>query len=214
MNLTGPRLPSSSGVMPGRAFFSIASACIGMSGRVVASGAGDRSSVLVSPVTLNTVMVRLSGTSGRLKPFGVGPALQHGARVGVALVGEFLHIVELIEHQQRLLQRFCGGSAHFGVSQQFDQRLDVVAAQHRAEQLGGVGTRNQRAGGLALGYGGQEAGLHPGGFVHACGHAMGDQVDQGLLFASGRIGQQFDQFGGLLSRQRQRGIPSAARAAT
>ena len=35
-----------------------------MSGRVVASGAGDRSSVLVSPGTLNTVMVRLCGTSG------------------------------------------------------------------------------------------------------------------------------------------------------
>ena len=66
MNLTGPRLPSSSGVMPARVFFSIASACSGMSGRVVASGAGDRSSVLVSPVTLKTVMVRLCGTSGRL----------------------------------------------------------------------------------------------------------------------------------------------------
>ncbi|MNV54362.1 hypothetical protein D3C71_1465520 [compost metagenome] len=66
MNLTGPRLPSSSGSMPSRLFFSIASACSGMSGRVVASGAGDRSSVLVSPVTLSTVMVRLSGTCGRL----------------------------------------------------------------------------------------------------------------------------------------------------
>ena len=38
---------------------------MGMSGRVVASGAGDRSSVLVSPGTLNTVMVIDSGTSGR-----------------------------------------------------------------------------------------------------------------------------------------------------
>src|SRR3546814_6921314 len=44
----------------------MARACSGMSGRVVASGAGDRSSVLVSPGTLNTVMVRLSGTSGWL----------------------------------------------------------------------------------------------------------------------------------------------------
>ena len=139
------------------------------------------------------------------EPLGISPALQHGARVRVALVGEFLYIVELVEHQQRLFQRFCGRRAHFGVRQQFDQRLDVVAAQHRAEQLRGVGTRNQRAAGLALGHGGQEAGLHPGGFVHACGHTMGDQVDQGLFFASGRIGQQFDQFGGLLSRQRQRG---------
>src|SRR3546814_7802783 len=37
-----------------------------MSGRLQASGAGDRSSVLVSPLTLKTVRVRLSGTSGRL----------------------------------------------------------------------------------------------------------------------------------------------------
>src|SRR5271157_6084349 len=36
-----------------------------MSGRVQASGAGDRSSVLVSPVTLKIVIVRLSGTPGR-----------------------------------------------------------------------------------------------------------------------------------------------------
>ena len=66
MNFTGPRLPSSSGVMPGRGFFSIARACSGMSGRLHASGAGDRSSVLVSPPTLKTVTVRLAGTSGRL----------------------------------------------------------------------------------------------------------------------------------------------------
>ncbi|MNN35650.1 hypothetical protein D3C81_1495050 [compost metagenome] len=67
MNFTGPRLPSSSGwnAVPSRLFFSMASACIGMSGRVVASGAGDRSSVLVSPGTLNTVMVIDAGTSGR-----------------------------------------------------------------------------------------------------------------------------------------------------
>ena len=66
MNFTGPRLPSSSGVMPSRLFFSMAKACKGMSGRLQASGAGDRSSVLVSPVTLNTVRVMLLGTSGRL----------------------------------------------------------------------------------------------------------------------------------------------------
>ncbi len=37
-----------------------------MSGRLQASGAGDRSSVLVSPVTLNTVTVIFFATSGRL----------------------------------------------------------------------------------------------------------------------------------------------------
>ena len=52
--------------MPGRGFLSMASACSGMSGRDQASGAGDRSSVLVSPVTLNTVSFCEAGTSGRL----------------------------------------------------------------------------------------------------------------------------------------------------
>ena len=66
MNFTGPRLPSSSGVMPGRAFLCIASACSGMSGRLQASGAGDRSSVLISPATLKMLTVMLCGTSGRL----------------------------------------------------------------------------------------------------------------------------------------------------
>ena len=37
-----------------------------MSGRLQASGAGDRSSVLVSPGTLKTVTVIFCGTSGRL----------------------------------------------------------------------------------------------------------------------------------------------------
>ncbi len=60
-------MPGSSGVMPGRAFFSMARAWSGISGRLQASGAGERSSVLVSPVTLNTVSVRLWGTSGRLE---------------------------------------------------------------------------------------------------------------------------------------------------
>ena len=37
-----------------------------MSGRDHASGAGERSSVFVSPVTLKTVAVYFSGTAGRL----------------------------------------------------------------------------------------------------------------------------------------------------
>jgi len=51
--------------MPGRGFLCIASACSGISGRLQASGAGDRSSVLISPATLKMLTVMLSGTSGR-----------------------------------------------------------------------------------------------------------------------------------------------------
>ena len=52
-------------VMPSRGILSMASACSGMSGRDHASGAGDKSSVFVSPVTLNTVTVIFSATLGR-----------------------------------------------------------------------------------------------------------------------------------------------------
>mmetsp|Transcript_588 Transcript_588/g.1405 ORF Transcript_588/g.1405 Transcript_588/m.1405 type:complete len:281 (+) Transcript_588:2113-2955(+) len=53
-------------VMPSRGNLSIASACSGMSGRDQASGAGERSSVFVSPETRNTVRVSTSGTFGLL----------------------------------------------------------------------------------------------------------------------------------------------------
>ncbi len=204
MNLIGPRLPSSSGVMPGRG--------------VLQHRQGVQRDVRAGPGVRRRRQVVGVGFAGHLEdgdgqafrhfrtagePFGVGPALQHGLCVGVALVGQFLDVVELIEHQQRFLQRVGGHGGHFGVGQQLDQRLDVVAAQHRAEQFGGAGARDQRAGGLALGHGGQEACLDVGRLVHAGRHAVGDQVEQDLLFASRRILQQLDQFGGLLSRQRQ-----------
>ena len=49
--LIGPTLPGSSGTIPSLAIFNIAKPCTGMSGRDHASGAGERSSVFVSPVT-------------------------------------------------------------------------------------------------------------------------------------------------------------------
>mmetsp|Transcript_5880 Transcript_5880/g.20511 ORF Transcript_5880/g.20511 Transcript_5880/m.20511 type:complete len:245 (+) Transcript_5880:1693-2427(+) len=52
--------------IPSLGFLSIARAWSGMSGRLQASCAGLKSSVLVSPVTLNTVTVILSGTGARL----------------------------------------------------------------------------------------------------------------------------------------------------
>ena len=89
------------GVMPGRAFFSIARACSGMSGRDQASGAGDRSSVLVSPVTLEHGDGDLLGQGRAVQePLGVGPGLQHLLGVGIARLGLLFHVVEGVEHQQ------------------------------------------------------------------------------------------------------------------
>ena len=58
----GPVTPGSLGSIPSRGILNIASACSGMSGRDQASGAGERSSVFVSPVTLNTTIFSDSGT--------------------------------------------------------------------------------------------------------------------------------------------------------
>jgi len=62
--LIGPTSPSTSGTMPSLASLSIASPWRGMSGRDQASTAGDKSSVLVSPLTKKTVVVIFLGTSG------------------------------------------------------------------------------------------------------------------------------------------------------
>src|SRR5690606_11545047 len=50
----GPVTPCSCGSRPSRVILYIGRACSGISGRDQASGAGERSSVLVSPVTLKT----------------------------------------------------------------------------------------------------------------------------------------------------------------
>ena len=60
---TGPFTPSTSAFKSSRLILYIASACKGISGRDQASGAGEKSSVLVSPATLNTVKVTVFGYS-------------------------------------------------------------------------------------------------------------------------------------------------------
>ena len=62
----GPTFPCSSGSSPSRVILYMARACKGISGRDQASGAGDRSSVLVSPVTLKTTIFKDLGSSSRL----------------------------------------------------------------------------------------------------------------------------------------------------
>ena len=112
--------------------------------------------------------------------------------------------MEVVEHQQGLLETLGSDGAHFGVAEQVDHRLDVEAAQHGTEQLGGLGARHQRTGFFALGDLGQELGLDLGGVVHAGGDAVGEQFDEEVFLAGGGILQQFDEFGGLLLGQRQR----------
>ena len=68
------------------------------------------------------------------KPFGISPALQHGAGVGVACFGFFAHVMKLVEHEQGFFQTFgsYGGQCAFGIVKQLNQGANVVAAQHGA----------------------------------------------------------------------------------
>jgi hypothetical protein len=141
------------------------------------------------------VRVRLSGTAG--------PGLQHRLGVGVALVGQFLDVVEIVEHQQGRLQALRGGGAALVAGQQIDQRLDVEAAEHGAQQFRRLDLGDQRAAFLALRDLGQERRLDLGGIVHARGNPVGDQVHQELLLARRRVLKQADQLFGLLGGKRQ-----------
>ena len=143
MNWIGPRLPSSSGVNAGRRACSSASpgsaaGCRGGSRRR-ARATGRR--CWSRRCTLNTVTVIFCGHFGaRREPLGVGPALHHllaRARCrpwpSRATSWKKSNISRVFFRPPRPRRR------DLGVVEQVDQRLDVVAADHRAEQLGGLG---------------------------------------------------------------------------
>src|SRR5690606_8601421 len=114
------------------------------------------------------------------------------------------HVVERIEYQQGVLQCFGGDVADLVIVEQVNQRRDVVAALHGAEQLGGVFTGNEGRGGFALGNGGEERSFDISGLVNARRNAVFQQIDQERFFTGRRVLQQFYQLGDLLFGQRLR----------
>ncbi len=98
--------------------------------------------------------------------------MHHGFGVGVAGFSLFGDIVEEVEHQQSLLQPLGGDGSDFGVVEQLDERMDVVAADHGAQQLGGFGLRDERGLDFAMRDSGEERGLDLGGVVDARWHAV------------------------------------------
>ena len=85
-------------------------------------GAGDRSSVLVSPGTLNTVTVIFFSTSGRLVNHSASAQLCiTSLALALPALAFFGDVVEVVEHQQGLLQRIGSHTGHFGVVEQVDQ---------------------------------------------------------------------------------------------
>ena len=120
------------------------------------------------------------------EPLGVGPGLDDAPRVGVAGVGQPLHVVEGVEHQKRVLQGVGGDSADLGVSQKIDERLDVEAAEHRAQEFRGAHARDQRDCLFALGDPGEELGLDLGRVVDAGRHAVDHEIEKELGLAGRR----------------------------
>ena len=109
----------------------------------------------------------------RSEPFRIRPRFQHGLSVYVAFFSFFLHVVEGIKHQKRVFQAVCRNRRQFFVVQKLNQRMDVVAAQHSAEQFHRFFGRHQRALHAAFGHGGQERGFHFCRIVHTRRHAVG-----------------------------------------
>ena len=139
------------------------------------------------------------------EPLGIGPGLHHFFGLGVAGLGLVGHVVEVVKHQQRLFQRFSRHDGHFGVVQQLDQGVYVVATDHGAQQLGGLGFGDQANLNVTMGHSGQEAGLDLGCIVHAGRHAVGEQVQQKGFFTGGRVLDQLDHIGHLFGIQGQGG---------
>ncbi len=139
------------------------------------------------------------------EPLGVGPRLHHGLGVGVARRGEFLDVMEIVEHQQGRLQTLGGHRTDLRIAQQVDHRFDVEATQHGAQQFGRLGARHQPTGEVTLGNPGQKIGLDLGRIIDACRYPVRQQFNQKCLLAGGRVLEQFDELSRLFLGQGQRG---------
>ncbi len=146
--------------------------------------------------------VFLGDGRARGEPLAGGPGFQHGLGMSIAGLGFFSHVMEGIEHQQGVLELFGRDGAQFGVIQQRDQRFDVVAALHGAQQFGGVLAIDQRRSGFALGESRKESSLDIGRLIDARRYAVGEQVYEEGFFAGRRVFQQLDQACSLFGVQR------------
>mmetsp|Transcript_24495 Transcript_24495/g.47393 ORF Transcript_24495/g.47393 Transcript_24495/m.47393 type:complete len:1032 (+) Transcript_24495:111-3206(+) len=144
------------------------------------------------------------------EPLGVGPRFQHGVGRGprfrrrLLVAVQFLHVVEGVEHQQRVLQLLRRARRQLAVlaAQQRDQGVDVVPPLHGPQQFHRAPPGDQRGGLLAQRHGREVRRLDVGGLVDAGGDAVAEQFDQAL--GRGGVGRAVargfdlvDQLGGL-----------------
>ena len=101
------------------------------------------------------------------EPLGVSPGFHDLFSVLVTRFGFLFYVVEVIEHQQGMGQRFGGDRRQFSIVQSINQRVNVVTALHGAQQFNGFFRGNQWGGRFAFGDSGKESGFNIGGFVDA-----------------------------------------------
>ena len=113
--------------------------------------------------------------------------------------------MEGVKHEQGLFQFSCSVGAQRLIVEQSDQRGDVIAAMHVAQQPDGMLAVNQIAAGLSLRQRRQKAGFDIGGLINPRRHALGQQFNKKGLLTRRWALQQLHQVGNLLRRKRGRG---------
>ena len=81
-----------------------------------------------------------------------------------------------VVNQQGVRKRLGGSIGRGVIIEQVDQRLDIIAAQHGAEDFGGAHRIDQINAGIALGHIGQKRSLDIGGLVNTRGNAVHQQL--------------------------------------
>ncbi len=128
------------------------------------------------------------------EPLPRRPRLQDGFGQGIRQ-GQLDDGLEMAVDEDDLFQGFCGRGGDRLIGQGFDQGFDVVAAEHRPQHADGVFPRNSRRFDIALGYGGQPAGLDLGRGVDARRDAVLEEASEaGSLARLGLLEAQADIF--------------------
>ena len=143
------------------------------------------------------------------EPLAPTPGLNHRPGVGIAR-GQADDGFEGAIDKDGVFQGLGGRGRQGFVFQEFNQRADVVAAQHRPQHEDGVGRRDRRRPDFAAGRAGQPTGLDLGRRIDARRDPVAQQGDQLSGLSSRRIFQAAADFRGLFRAQGQGRDPQRA----
>ncbi|CNT71182.1 Uncharacterised protein [Salmonella enterica subsp. enterica serovar Bovismorbificans] len=102
--------------------------------------------------------------------------MHHLFGIFIARFGFLFYVVEVIEHQQSVGQRFGSNRRQFRIVQRINQRMNVVTTLHGAQQFNGFFWGDQRGGGVAFRDSSEKTGFNISGFIYARRNAVDQQV--------------------------------------